>query len=357
LPCGRSVICARGLRGQLAASRRSPRFFRRPQKIRVPGREATPPRAAWLAFATGWRPDARLLGARSRGLAWRPGQLFLTLPNPDSYNTTVLEPLELPADAKTGLLARLGGHVLLFLAYFGRLLELHAYLARLLLRLRIERALTVAQMAAVGVASLPIVAVTTLLSGMVIGYHVAVQAGQLGVSPYAGWLVAETMARELGPVLAAFVVAARAGSAMTAELGTMKATEQIDALRALATDPVEYLVVPRYLACVAMLPLLTFLGDVVGVLGGYVMAIISPHINHQVYFSAIPSHLKAWTVIAGILKTVVFGMVVALVCCYEGLSCRPASEEVGRATTRAVVYCIMLIYLADLILTAILFPG
>ena len=250
-----------------------------------------------------------------------------------------------------------GARIAIFLAYLGRLALLHKYVLGLIFRLRIDRALAVAQMAVVGVASLPIVAVTTLLSGMVLGYHVAVQAGQLGVSPYAGWLVAETMARELGPVLAAFVVAARAGSAMTAELGTMKATEQIDALRALATDPVEYLVVPRYIAAVVMLPLLTFLGDIVGVLGGFIMAVISPQINHHVYFAAIPSHLEPWTVIAGVLKTIVFGMIIALVSCYEGLSCRPASEEVGRATTRAVVYCIMLVYAADVVLTAILYPG
>ncbi|MCX7599215.1 MAG: ABC transporter permease [Armatimonadetes bacterium] len=274
-----------------------------------------------------------------------------------SYNGGVLDPLHLSLQHEEVLPRGFLGRVGSTLSYLGRLVVLHLVTLSLILRLRIERALTVAQMAAVGVASLPVVAATTLLSGMVLGYHVAVQAGQLGVSPYAGWLVAETMCRELGPVLAAFVVAARAGSAMTAELGTMKVTEQIDALRALATDPVEYLVVPRYLAAVAMLPVLTFLGDVIGVLGGYVMAAITPQINEAVYFNAIPSHLEAWTVIAGVLKTVVFGMIIALVCCFEGITCRPQSEEVGRATTRSVVYCIVLVYVADVVLTAILYPG
>ena len=273
------------------------------------------------------------------------------------YNAGVLDPLHLSLQHEEvpprGFLGRVG----LTLAYLGRLVALHTLTVSLIVRLRFEWALTIAQMAAVGVASLPVVAATTLLSGMVLGYHVAVQAGQLGVSPYAGWLVAETMCRELGPVLAAFVVAARAGSAMTAELGTMKVTEQIDALRALATDPVEYLVVPRYLAAVAMLPVLTFLGDVIGVLGGYLMSVLTPQINEAVYFSAIPSHLEAWTVIAGVLKTIVFGMIIALVCCFEGITCRPQSEEVGRATTRSVVYCIVLVYVADVVLTAILYPG
>jgi phospholipid/cholesterol/gamma-HCH transport system permease protein len=269
----------------------------------------------------------------------------------------VLEPLELSKEQARNFWFPLTGTATLFFAYVGRLVYLQACVLSLLARGRVEGVLAVAQMAAVGVASLPIATITTLLSGMVIGYHVAAQAGEFGVSPYAGWLVAETMSRELGPVLVAFVVAARSGSAMTAELGTMKATEQIDALRALATDPVEYLVVPRYLGTVVMLPLLAFVGDVVGVMGGYLMAVIAPQINHTQYFSAIPANLEAWTVIAGLLKTVVFGMVIALVTCHEGLSCRPASEEVGRATTRAVVYCIMLVYAADVVLTAILYPG
>lgn len=269
----------------------------------------------------------------------------------------MFEPIDVATPEASTLGFLLGGRVSAFLAYIGRLVYLHAQVLTLAARRKVEASLAVVQMASVGVASLPIAAVTMLLSGMVIGYHVAVQAGQFGVSPYAGWLVSETMARELGPVLVAFVVAARAGSAMTAELGTMKATEQIDALRAMATDPVEYLVVPRYIATVTMLPMLTFVGDVVGVLGGYLMAVIAPQINHNVYFAAIPANLEAWTVIAGLLKACVFGMIIALVCCHEGLSCRPASEEVGRATTRAVVYCIMLIYAADVVLTAILYPG
>lgn len=275
----------------------------------------------------------------------------------EQYNMIVLEPLEIPKDQPGNPWFPLPRGAALFLAYLGRLVYLHGYVLSLIARRRVDLRLSVFQMATVGVASLPIATITALLSGMVIGYHFAVQAGQLGVSAYAGWLVAETMSRELGPVLVAFVVAARAGSAMTAELGTMKATEQIDALRALATDPIEYLVVPRYLGAVLMLPLLTFVGDFAGVLGGYVMSVIAPQINARVYFTAIPANLEAWTIIAGLLKTLVFGMVISLVACHEGLSCRPASEEVGRATTRAVVYCIMLIYAADVALTAILYPG
>ncbi len=172
-----------------------------------------------------------------------------------------------------------------------------------------------------------------------------------------GWLVAETMCRELAPVLITFVVAARAGSAMTAELGTMKVTEQIDALRAMATDPVNYLVLPRYVACIVMVPLLVFVGDAVGVTGGYLMALFSPNINHAMYFASIPGNLETWTLLAGIVKSVFFGLIIALVACHQGLNCKMASEEVARATTRSVVYSIMLIYAANLLLTTMLFPA
>ncbi|MEN6402477.1 MAG: ABC transporter permease, partial [Armatimonadia bacterium] len=163
--------------------------------------------------------------------------------------------------------------------------------------------------------------------------------------------------RELGPVLTGVVVSARAGSAMAAELGTMKVTEQIDALRALATDPIHYLVVPRLLACLIMVPILTLIGDFIGVMGGYLMAVTSPMINEVTYFTNIPTNLHAWTVVGGILKTFAFAVIIAVVGCHQGLTCRMASEEVGRAVTRTVVYCIMLIYGANLILTAIVYPG
>lgn len=251
----------------------------------------------------------------------------------------------------------LGGRVLALLGFFGQISILFWQSVRGATRRRAEQHETVNQMAQIGIDSLPIVAVTMVFSGMVLAYHAAQQAGKLGVGSLVGWLVAESMARELGPVLTAVVVSARAGSAMAAELGTMKVTEQIDALRALATDPVHYLVVPRLLACLIMVPILTLIGDFIGVTGGYLMALTTPMINEVTYFSNIPTNLEAWTVVGGILKTVVFAAIIAVVGCHQGLTCRMASEEVGRAVTRSVVYCIMLIYGANLILTAIVYPG
>ena len=255
------------------------------------------------------------------------------------------------------LATNLGRRVSDFLSFFGQVFILLLHTLGCLARRQVERETTVRQMAQVGIDSLPIVAVTMLFSGMVLAYHAAQQSGKLGISTLVGWLVAESMARELGPVLTAVVVAARVGSAMAAELGTMKVTEQIDALRAMATDPVEYLVVPRFLACLAMVPILALIGDTVGVCGGYLMALTTPGINEATYFANIPGNLHAWTVAGGIVKSVGFAIIIALVGCQQGLTCRMASEEVGRATTRAVVYCIILVYAANLVLTAIVYPA
>ncbi len=254
-------------------------------------------------------------------------------------------------------LATLGRPIIGFFAYFGQTTQLHLDTWRGLLSGKLQYRATVRQMAEIGVGCLPIATVTMIFSGMVIGYHAAIQAAKLGAGGYVGWLVAETMCRELAPVLITFVVAARAGSAMTAELGTMKVTEQIDALRAMATDPVNYLVLPRYVACIVMVPLLVFVGDAVGVTGGYLMALFSPNINHAMYFASIPGNLETWTLLAGIVKSVFFGLIIALVACHQGLNCKMASEEVARATTRSVVYSIMLIYAANLLLTTMLFPA
>jgi phospholipid/cholesterol/gamma-HCH transport system permease protein len=253
-------------------------------------------------------------------------------------------------------IAVLGAQVLRGLAYFGELSELHLRTLVHLTRGNIEYRPTVEQMSSVGVSSLPIVAVTMLFSGMVFSYHVADQAMLLGASGYVGWAVAETMARELGPALTAIVVAARAGSAMAAELGTMKVTEQIDALRTMATDPVKYLVVPRYIAGMVMVPLLALVGDVIGVTGGFVMANATIDMTANGYFGSIPGNLEIWTVAAGVIKGIFFGILIAIIGCHQGLYTEKASEEVGRATTRSVVYCIMLIYAANLALTVLLFP-
>ncbi len=243
------------------------------------------------------------------------------------------------------LLSATGRQVIAFFSYFGQIAQLQWDILVGLVKGRLEYATTIAQMAFTGVASLPVVAVTMLFSGMVIGYHMAIVTGQMGISNYAGRVVAETMCRELGPVLVSIVVSARVGAAMAAEIGTMKVTEQI------------YLALPRWVACGTMVPTLTFLGDTIGVIGGYLMAVLAPQLNAGAYWTSIPGGFAPSTLIAGVAKSVVFGIIIALVSCHQGLTCRMASEEVGRATTRSVVYCIMLIYGANLFLTSLIFRG
>jgi len=251
----------------------------------------------------------------------------------------------------------LGSYALQVLKFFGETTNLHLRTLIHILRRNIEVRTTVRQMAQIGVSSLPVSGVTLLFSGMVFAYHIADQASGLGVRGYVGWGVAETMARELGPALTALVVAARAGSAMAAELGTMKVTEQIDALRTMATDPVSYLVVPRYIAALVTLPMLALIGDVIGVTGGFAMSSMTARMSAQEYFGAIPPHMELWTVAAGVIKAIFFGIIIAIVSCHQGLYCKMAAEEVGRATTRAVVYCIILVFGADIILTIFLYPS
>ncbi len=244
-----------------------------------------------------------------------------------------------------------------FFRFMGETLILHTRVLWGIVRGRIGYRETLAQMAHVGVNSLPIVVITMLFSGMVLAYHAAIQASKLGAGSLVGWLVAETMCRELGPALSSIVISARAGSAMTAELGTMKVTEQIDALRAMAVNPVDYLVTPRYIACLVLVPILALIADVVGVMGGYLLALSTPDVNPVAYLANIPGNLDEWTVIAGILKSIAFAVIIAIVACYEGISCEMASVEVGRATTRSVVYCIMLIYAANFVLSLIVYPS
>ncbi|HEY3412630.1 MAG TPA: ABC transporter permease [Armatimonadota bacterium] len=208
-------------------------------------------------------------------------------------------------------------------------------------------------MANVGMNSMPISLITIAFSGMVLSLYTASQMAKLGLGTYVGGLVGITMARELAPVLAAVVVAARVGSSIAAELGTMKVTEQIDALRSLATNPVQYLVAPRFIACVTMLPVLALFGIVVGTLGGFIVA-QTEGIGRQEYFDSVLQYVSVSDVVIGVLKTTVFGAIIAIVSCHQGLTTSGGASGVGRATTRSVVLCIVLIYAADFAIVRLL---
>lgn len=238
---------------------------------------------------------------------------------------------------------------------FGEMVSLTAEAAGYLVRGALDYRQTVDQMAQTGFHSLPLVALTLGFTGMVMAFHIGQQTPKFQAEQLIGWLVAEAFCRELGPVLASIVVAARVGSAFAAELGSMKVTEQIDALRALATSPTQYLVVPRLVACLIMVPALAIAGDVAGIGGGYLYATNSQFVTGALYRSSIEDNLALATFVAGVAKAVFFGLIIAIVGCHQGLFCRQAAEDVGRATTRSVVYAIVGIFISDYFLSKLFF--
>jgi len=210
------------------------------------------------------------------------------------------------------------------------------------------------QMASLGVNSVAIALLTSSTSGAVLALYFAPFLKQYGAEGFTGAVVALAISRELGPVLTGVVVAARAGSAIAAELGTMKVTEQIDALRALAVSPIQYLVVPRILAAVIMVPLVCALADAAGILGGYLLS-NTQGVLPATYLNSMKQFLDPMDFLKGIFKTVVFGLIITLVGCHQGLATRGGATEVGRATTNAVVLSIVLIYIANFAMTYFMF--
>lgn len=211
------------------------------------------------------------------------------------------------------------------------------------------------QMVFVGVRSVIIVFFVDIFTGIVLAMQTAYQLQEMGAVLYVASLVAISLCRELSPVLTGLVVAGRAGSAIAAELGTMKVTEQIEALNTMAINPTRFLAVPRFLALLVMLPALTVLGDLAGILGGYIIGTTSLDINPDLYLQISFQYLELKDIYSGLIKAVVFGIIIALVSCYEGLNTRGGAEGVGRATTRSVVSSFILIILADCIITAIFY--
>ena len=211
------------------------------------------------------------------------------------------------------------------------------------------------QLVFVGLYSIVIVFFVDLFTGIVLGMQTAYLLKKMGAELYISSLVSISLCRELSPVLTALVVAGRAGSAIAAQLGTMKVIEQIEALETMAINPVRFLVVPRLLALFIMVPALTVLGDLAGIFGGFLVGTGSLHINPDLYMQITYKYLALKDIYSGIFKAVVFGIIIALVSCYEGLNAKGGAEGVGRATTRSVVFSFILIIAADCVLTAIFY--
>ena len=207
----------------------------------------------------------------------------------------------------------------------------------------------------IGVRSLGVASITTVFTGMVLALQTAYSLPSLGVKYYIGTVVSKSLVRELGPVLVALIVGGRIGSGMTAELGTMKVTEQIDALRSMAADPVKKLVVPKLAATLVMLPALTVIGDVLGILGGMIIAVLQLDLAPGFYINDTLSALTLADVGSGVGKAFFFAYFIAIIGCYNGLHASGGADGVGRATTNTVVQASILILVSDFFLTKLFY--
>jgi phospholipid/cholesterol/gamma-HCH transport system permease protein len=223
------------------------------------------------------------------------------------------------------------------------------------LRGRLRWRSIIAQMSHLGVDSLTIVSLTLLFTGVVITLQTAAKFIEFGAQSTIGGVVAMAIGRELGPVLVGVVCAGRVGAAITAEIATMKVTEQIDALRVMAVNPEGYLILPRMIACMVVVPILTVFGDIIGVAGGWATAVYYSCISSYTFMNGIHTFGEVFDLTGGMVKAVFFGNVIAVLGCYYGLTCPEGAEGVGRATTRTVVTSIIVIFMLNAVLTFILF--
>ncbi len=211
------------------------------------------------------------------------------------------------------------------------------------------------QMNIIGVASFPIVVLISFFTGMVLALQSAYQMQKMSAEMYIASLVALSLTRELGPVLTGLIVAGRCGAAISAELGTMTVTEQVDALETMSVNPVHYLVVPRFLAMMVMVPLLTIYADFFGILGGYVIGVGRLNITSAMYMKMTWDPLAVKDVITGLIKSLSFAAIICLISCFEGLNSEEGAEGVGKATTSSVVRSFILIIVADCFFTALFY--
>jgi phospholipid/cholesterol/gamma-HCH transport system permease protein len=221
------------------------------------------------------------------------------------------------------------------------------YFPRLILR----------QMVDIGYFSLPVVGLTAVFTGMVLALQSYSGFARLNAESAIATVVVLSITRELGPVLAGLMVAGRIGAAIAAEIGTMRVTEQVDALTTLSTNPFKYLVAPRLIAATLTLPILVLIADIIGVFGGYLISVFKLDFNATNYLQLTWEFLEPMEVVMGLVKAAAFGFIVALMGCYHGYNSRGGAQGVGRATTNAVVSASMLILAANYLLTSVFFGG
>lgn len=258
------------------------------------------------------------------------------------------------------LVSQIGGSVTNGLAYFGSLASLGGRAAYYTVvapfqgkPLRVHRAIT--QAMDVGVRALPILSLITFFIGLILALQAAYELRRFGAINFVSTAVAISMTRELGPLITAIVVIGRSGSAFAAEIGTMKVTEEIDALETMAISPIQFLVAPKFLAMAIMLPCLTIWANTMGILGGSLFGVAQADFTLVRYIQSSIDSLFMRDIITGLIKSVMFGITITAVGCQEGLSTGTGAEQVGRSTTRAVVMSIFLVILVDLVFTVLFF--
>lgn len=254
-----------------------------------------------------------------------------------------------------GLFDIIGFWVLRFLDESGKVMLLFLKTVVFIFRPPFDIRNLLKQVEYVGIKSLPVVLITGAFTGMVLALQSYTGFKRFNAEAFVGTVVALSMTRELGPVLCGLMVSGRVGSAMAAELGTMQVTEQIDALYTLAINPVQYLVVPRFLASLIVMPILTTFADIIGIMGGYGVSVFLLGSNPTVYMRRTYDYLDLEDVYIGLLKACIFGMIIATIGCYQGMNTRGGAEGVGKATTNAVVIGSLLILIANYFVTALLF--
>jgi len=258
------------------------------------------------------------------------------------------------------LAAQIGGSVTDGLAYLGALASLGGRAAYFTFvapfkgkPLRLHQA--VSQAMQVGVRALPILSLITFFIGLILALQSAYELRRLGAISFVANAVAISMTRELGPLITAIVVIGRSGSAFAAEIGTMRVTEEIDALETMAIHPVDFLVTPKFLAMIVMLPCLTIWANTMGILGGALFGVTQADFFFSRYIRASLEALFLRDIVTGLVKSVMFGITITAVGCHEGLTTGAGAEQVGRSTTRAVVVSIFLVILVDLVFTTLFF--
>ncbi len=245
----------------------------------------------------------------------------------------------------------------LFVAGFGRFMRFVGTTARWLLlhpRVWCRWRLLGPQLFSVGVATIPVVAITGAFIGMVLVLESFEQFHAVGQAEKLGGIINVSVTKQIGPVLAAVMVAGRVGCALAAEIGTMRVTEQLDALRAMAADPIPYLVVPRFVACLVMTPLLTVYSDILGVFGGWFVTVKMFSVSPHEYWNFTEFYVVWWEPVSGLIKSVFFGASIGLIACYKGFTCRPGASGVGRAATEAFVASFLAIIALNLVLAKLL---